>query len=73
MLGQNLVCRSRGWFVAHADFFICCECRKWGTDEKAFFKLLCASPPEYLEKINLAYADKYGKWLLLVLCLRDAR
>ena len=37
---------------------------KFGTDEKGFFKLLCASPAEYLEKVNLAYADKYGFTLM---------
>ena len=37
---------------------------KWGTDEKGLFKLLCASPAEYLEKLNLVYADKYGYTLL---------
>jgi len=37
---------------------------KWGTDEKGMFKLLCASPPEYLKKLNLVYADKYGFTLL---------
>lgn len=37
---------------------------KWGTDEKGLFKLLCASPPEYLKKLNLLYADKYGFTLI---------
>lgn len=36
----------------------------WGTDEKGMFKLLCACPPEYLKKLNLVYADKYGYTLL---------
>jgi Annexin len=33
---------------------------KFGTNEKGLFKLLCVSPPEYLQKLNLLYADKYG-------------
>lgn len=33
---------------------------KMGTDEKGMFKLLCALPTEYLQKLNLLYADKYG-------------
>lgn len=32
---------------------------KWGTDEKSIFKVLCAAPPQYLDKINKAYTDKY--------------
>ncbi len=32
----------------------------WGTDEKSIFKILCAAPPEYVKKLNDAYADKYG-------------
>mmetsp|Transcript_1071 Transcript_1071/g.2348 ORF Transcript_1071/g.2348 Transcript_1071/m.2348 type:complete len:335 (+) Transcript_1071:139-1143(+) len=32
---------------------------KWGTDEKSIFKVLCAAPPQYLEKINKAYTEKY--------------
>lgn len=40
---------------------------KWGTDEKGFFKLLCASPPEYLQKLNLLYADKYGYTLMMAM------
>ena len=39
---------------------------KWGTDEKGLFKLICASPPEYLKKLNLMYADKHGYTLLKV-------
>jgi hypothetical protein len=31
-----------------------------GTSEKKLFKILCASPPEYLKKVNLVYADKHG-------------
>ena len=38
----------------------------WGTDEKGFFKILCASPPEYMSKLNLAYAEKHGFTLLKV-------
>jgi hypothetical protein len=38
---------------------------KWfGTDEKSIFKILCAAPPEHVENINKAYADKYGYTLL---------
>mmetsp|Transcript_16745 Transcript_16745/g.31856 ORF Transcript_16745/g.31856 Transcript_16745/m.31856 type:complete len:330 (+) Transcript_16745:115-1104(+) len=37
---------------------------KWGTDEKGLFKIFCASPPEYLKKLNLVYADKYGFTLI---------
>lgn len=32
----------------------------FGTDEKAIFKILCASPPEHIQNISAAYADKYG-------------
>jgi hypothetical protein len=32
----------------------------WGTDEAGLFKIVCASPPEYLQKLNLLYAEKYG-------------
>uniref|UniRef100_A0A7S1Y2C7 Annexin n=1 Tax=Grammatophora oceanica TaxID=210454 RepID=A0A7S1Y2C7_9STRA len=37
---------------------------RWGTDEKGIFKLLCASPPQYLEMVNQTYADKYGYTLM---------
>ena len=38
---------------------------KWfGTDERAIFKILCASPPEHIQKISDAYSDKYGYTLL---------
>lgn len=30
------------------------------TNERAIFKIICASPPEHLENINKIYADKYG-------------
>jgi hypothetical protein len=33
---------------------------RWGTNEKGIFKILCASPPQHLENVNRAYADKYG-------------
>lgn len=33
---------------------------RWGTDEKSIFKILCASPPQHLENIDKAYAEKYG-------------
>lgn len=31
-----------------------------GTDEKAIFKILCASPPEHVVNINKFYAEKRG-------------
>jgi len=38
---------------------------KWfGTDERAIFKILCASPPEHIQNISEAYADKFGYTLL---------
>jgi Annexin len=38
-----------------------------GTNEKGLFKILCASPPEYLSKLNTMYADKHGYTLVKVL------
>jgi Annexin len=35
-----------------------------GSDAKSIFKLLCMSPPDYLKKINLAYADEHGVTVL---------
>jgi len=32
----------------------------FGTDEKAIFKILCASPPEHILNIDKAYAEKRG-------------
>jgi len=32
---------------------------KFGTNEAAMFRILCASPPEHLIKVNMIYADKY--------------
>jgi hypothetical protein len=40
---------------------------KFGTDEKGLFKILSASPPDYIKKLNLLYADKYGFTLVKVL------
>uniref|UniRef100_A0A7R9ZI03 Annexin n=1 Tax=Pseudictyota dubia TaxID=2749911 RepID=A0A7R9ZI03_9STRA len=40
---------------------------RWGTDEKAIFKIICLSPPRYVEMINRAYADKYGYTLFKAL------
>jgi Annexin len=40
---------------------------KMGTDEKGLFKILCAAPPEYLKKLNLAYAEKHGYTLTKVM------
>jgi len=33
---------------------------RWGTDEKGIFKILCCSPPQFLDTISLVYAEKYG-------------
>jgi hypothetical protein len=33
---------------------------RWGTNEKAIFKILCAAPPQHVENISTIYADKYG-------------
>lgn len=40
---------------------------KWGTDESALFKLLCARPSEHLRAVNLAYADKHDVTLFHVM------
>jgi len=40
---------------------------KLGTKEKEIFKILCKSPPEYLLKMNLQYADKHGLTLVKML------
>jgi Annexin len=40
---------------------------KWGTNEEGLFKILCASPPEYLKQLNQVYADMYGCTLAKVL------
>jgi Annexin len=34
--------------------------KMFGTNEAGMFKIFCARPPEYLKKMNLIYADKYG-------------
>jgi Annexin len=39
----------------------------FGTNEKGLFKILVCSPGEYLKKLNLHYADKYGLTLLKAL------
>jgi hypothetical protein len=41
--------------------------KKFGTDEGGFFKLLCASPPEHLKKVNQVYADKHDVTLFKVI------
>jgi Malectin domain/Annexin len=41
--------------------------KSFGTDEKGLFKILCATPPEYLKKLNLLYAEKHGFTLVKVL------
>ena len=38
----------------------CGQGKFWGTDEKSIFKVICSAPAQYLEQINLIYADKYG-------------
>jgi hypothetical protein len=40
---------------------------KFGADEEGLFKILCASPPEYIQKLNLLYALKYGFTLIKAL------
>lgn len=40
---------------------------KWGTDEVGLFKILVASPPEYLKKLNYAYADAHDVTLFNIL------
>lgn len=37
---------------------------RWGTDEKSLFKIIANSPPEYLEKVNELYVEKYECTLL---------
>lgn len=41
--------------------------KTFGTDEKGLFKILCLAPSEYLQKLNLMYADKHGYTLVKVL------
>jgi Annexin len=36
---------------------------KSGCDEAGIFKFLCTSPPEYLKKINIAFAEDSGETL----------
>lgn len=38
-----------------------------GTDENVIFKILCASPPKYLQQVNLQYADLHGYTLFKAL------
>jgi len=40
---------------------------RMGTKEKEIFKFLCKSPAEYLQKMNLQYADKHGLTLIKML------
>jgi annexin A7/11 len=40
---------------------------RFGTDEQGLFKIICGSPPDYLKKMNMAYADKYGYTLMKAL------
>jgi len=46
------------------DIIYACGQGKFGTDEKNFFKKLCALPPEHLKNVNLAYAEEHGYTLL---------
>lgn len=41
--------------------------KRFGTDEKSIFKVLCAAPPEHVKNINTVYADKYGYTLMKAL------
>lgn len=41
--------------------------KKFGTDESALFKILCARPAEYIKKLNTAYAEEHGYTLEKVL------
>lgn len=34
-----------------------------GTDEKGMFKIIVKSPPEYLKKMDMSYAEEYGNTL----------
>jgi glutamate formiminotransferase len=34
--------------------------RRFGTDERGIFKVLCSAPKEHLENISKVYAEKYG-------------
>lgn len=34
--------------------------KRFGTNERGIFKIICASPKEHLENVSSAYADKYG-------------
>lgn len=36
----------------------------FGVEERGIFKVLCAAPPEHIENISKAYADKYGYTLM---------
>jgi hypothetical protein len=45
---------------------------KFGTDESGLFKILCSCPPEYLKKLNLLYAEKYGFTLVKALETKSA-
>lgn len=36
---------------------------KMGCDENKIFRFLCESPPQYLHKINIGFAEEYGETL----------
>lgn len=40
---------------------------KFGTDEAGLFRILCSSPPEYIQKLNLLYAKRYETTLIKAL------
>jgi Annexin len=37
---------------------------KWGTNENGIIKLVCKSPPKYLQLVNSKYEEKYGNDLV---------
>jgi annexin A13 len=41
--------------------------KRFGTDEKELFEIICKAPPEYLKMVNLAYVNKYDNNLELAL------
>lgn len=50
-----------------AEAFYTAGQKRWGTDEKEIFKIICLSPPQYLTMVNLSYADMYGYTLMKAL------
>lgn len=39
-------------------------CKGWGTNDFKLFQVICYSPPQHVQAVNAAYADKYGKSLV---------